>query len=94
MKNKYWEKFSGVEFREDCTNWCCPCNDGSTGCFANEKCKMLCENSFLSRAFHGESDEWDKMLDKSYDAMTETYATDNMEPYDNFCEQVVKKFNL
>ena len=94
MKSKFWKKFAKETLTEDCNNWCCPCNDGCTGCFANDKCAMLCENSRLSCVFHGERDEWDKMLDESYDAEAEYYATDNMEVYNNFCQKAVKKFNL
>ena len=89
MKNKQWNKLTTEKRKQFCNNWCCPCNDGSTGCFANDFYEMLCDNSTLTR---GEEDLFDKLQEESYKRMVESY--DDPEIYEKFCEKFVKELEV
>ena len=41
MKNKYDSR--NVKYRYSCNDWCCPCNDGTKGCHAEENIMNLCD---------------------------------------------------
>ena len=89
MKNRQWNKLTTNKCKQSCNEWCCPCNDGSTGCFANDFYEMLCDSSFSAFFFRGEKDLFDRLQDESYDKMVEGY--DNPEVYEKFCEKFVKE---
>ena len=89
MKNRQWDKLTTEKCKQYCNEWCCPCNDGSTGCFANDFYEMLCDNSTLRYLHDGESDEWDKLEEESYFKMVESY--DDPKIYEKFCEKFVKE---
>ena len=80
MKNKQWDKLTVDKCREFCNNWCCPCNDGATGCFANDHYELLCENAFFKR------NKFAELLDESYDCMVS-----GKNEYEKFCERFVKE---
>lgn len=80
MKSRQWDKLTTDRYIEFCNNWCCPCNDGSTGCFANEHYQALCENTFFKET------RFSKLLEESYDRMV---SGEN--EYEEFCERFVKK---
>ena len=54
MKNRQWGKLTTNKCKQFCNNWCCPCNDGSTGCYANDFFENLCENSSLAYIYREE----------------------------------------
>ena len=87
MKNKQWNKLTTNKCKQFCNNWCCPCNDGSTGCYANDFFENLCENSSLAYIYREEEDEFDKLQEESYDKLIESY--DDPEVYEEFCEKFV-----
>lgn len=80
MKSKQWDKVATNKCREYCNNWCCPCNDGATGCFANDHYELLCENEFFKRSTFG------KLLNESYDCMVS-----GEKEYEEFCERFVEE---
>lgn len=82
MKSKYWDKFTTEKRLMYCNNWCCPCNDGSTGCFANNRFSDLCDNSF-----YNDKDEFNQLLDMSYD-----YMVEGEDSYEAFCKLFYKTF--
>ena len=87
MKNRQWDKLTTDKCKQFCNNWCCPCNDGSTGCYANDFFEMLCENSSLAYIYREEEDEFDKLQEESYDRLIESY--DDPEVYEEFCVRFV-----
>lgn len=89
MRSKQWDKLTTKECKQSCNNWCCPCNDGSTGCYANDFFENLCENSTLAYLHRGKEDKFDKLQEESYSKMVESY--DNSEIYEKFCEKFVKE---
>lgn len=86
MKSKAGELNNQKERRFYCNDWCCPCNDGSTGCFANNICSFACDETTL--LLKNKDSLFDKLLDESYDKMIEGY--DNPEVYEKFCEKFFK----
>ena len=80
MKSKQWDKLTEDKCVEFCNNWCCPCNDGSTGCFANEYYQLLCENAFFKE------NTFSKLLQESYDHMVNGESE-----YEEFCERFTKE---
>lgn len=88
MKNRQWNKLTTDRCKQFCNEWCCPCNDGSTGCFANDFYEMLCENSTFCH-LRDEEDLFDKLQEESYKRMVESY--DDPEIYEIFCEKFVKE---
>lgn len=80
MKNRQWNKLAVNKRVEFCNNWCCPCNDGSTGCFANEHYRVLCENAFFKET------RFSKLLQESYD-----YMISGEDEYEEFCERFIKE---
>lgn len=91
MKNRQWDKLTTTECKQFCNNWCCPCNDGSTGCYANDFYEMLCDNSATAFFFRGEEDLFDRLQAESYDMMVASY--DNPEIYEEFCVRFVEELN-
>lgn len=91
MKSRQWSKLTIDKCKQFCSNWCCPCNDGVIGCYANDFFENLCENSTLVYLHSGEEDLFDKLQTESYDRMIEGY--DNPEVYERFCEKFVKELN-
>lgn len=89
MKNRQWNKLTTVKCKQFCNNWCCPCNDGSTGCYANDFFENLCENSTLTYLHSGEEDLFDRLQEESYKRGVECYA--DHEIYEKFCEKFVKE---
>ena len=89
MKNRQWNKLTTNKCKQFCNEWCCPCNDGSTGCYANDFYEMLCDNSTTAHIFRGEEDLFDRLQEESYDKMVESY--DDPEIYEKFCEKFVKE---
>ena len=87
MKNRQWNKLTTNKCKQFCNEWCCPCNDGSTGCYANDFYEMLCDNSTTAHIFRGEEDLFDRLQEESYDKMVESY--DDPEIYEKFCEKFV-----
>ena len=87
MRNRQWDKLTTERCKQFCNEWCCPCNDGSTGCYANDFYEMLCDNSTTAHIFRGEEDLFDKLQEESYDKMVESY--DNPEIYEEFCIRFV-----
>ena len=84
MKNRQWDKLTTNKCKQFCNEWCCPCNDGFTGCYANDFYEMLCDNSTTAHIFRGEEDLFDKLQEESYDKMVESY--DDPEIYEEFCK--------
>ena len=91
MKNRQWDKLTTNKCKQFCNNWCCPCNDGSTGCYANDFFENLCENSSLAYIYREEEDLFDKLQKESYDKLIESY--DDPEVYEEFCVKFVEKLN-
>lgn len=89
MRSRQWDKLTTNKCKQSCNNWCCPCNDGSTGCYANDFYEMLCDSSTTAHIFRGEEDLFDRLLTESYDRMVESY--DDPEIYERFCEKFVKE---
>ena len=89
MKNRQWNKLTTEDCKQSCNEWCCPCNDGSTGCYANDFYEMLCDSSTTAHIFRGEEDLFDKLQEESYDRMVESY--DDPEIYERFCEKFIKE---
>jgi len=89
VKNRQWNKLTTEDCKQSCNEWCCPCNDGSTGCYANDFYEMLCDSSTTAHIFRGEEDLFDKLQEESYDRMVESY--DDPEIYERFCEKFIKE---
>lgn len=89
MKSRQWNKLTTKKRNQFCNNWCCPCNDGSTGCYANTFFENLCENSTLTHLHSGEEDLFDKLQAESYIRGVEGYG--DPEIYEKFCEKFVKE---
>lgn len=89
MKSRQWDKLTTKKYNKFCNNWCCPCNDGITGCYANEFYEMLCDNSVLSFMQRGEKDLFDILQEESHERMIEGY--NDPEIYEKFCEKFVKE---
>ena len=89
MKSRKWDELTTNKCKQSCNNWCCPCNDGSTGCYANDFYEMLCDSSFSTFMFRGEEDLFDRLQEESYKRMVEGY--DNPEVYEKFCEKFVRE---
>ena len=89
MKNRQWNKLTTVKCKQFCNEWCCPCNDGSTGCYANDFYEMLCDNSTTAHIFRGEEDLFDRLQSESYKRMVESY--DDPDIYEKFCEKFAKE---
>lgn len=87
MKNRQWDKLTTDRCKQFCNNWCCPCNDGSIGCYANDFFENLCENSSLAYIYREEEDKFDKLQEESYDKLIESY--DDPEVYEEFCARFV-----
>lgn len=91
MKNRQWDKLTTNKCKQFCNNWCCPCNDGSIGCYANDFFENLCENSSLAYIYREEEDLFDRLQQESYDMMVESY--DNPEIYKEFCVRFMEELN-
>lgn len=87
MKNGQWDKLTTEKCKQFCNEWCCPCNDGSTGCYANDYYEMLCDNSTLVHFHSGEEDLFNRLQEESYNKMIESY--DDPEIYEEFCVKFV-----
>lgn len=92
MKNKQWNKLTTEKCKQFCNEWCCPCNDGSTGCFANDFYEMLCDDATLVHLHRGEQTAFDKLGEEAYDKMVEGYK--DPEIYEKFCEKFVKELEV
>ena len=89
MKSRKWDELTTNKCKQSCNNWCCPCNDGSTGCYANDFYEMLCDSSFSAFMFRGEEDLFDRLQEESYKRMIEGY--NDPEIYEKFCEKFVRE---
>lgn len=47
MKSEYWQIYTQESRRFYCNEWECTCNDGVTGCYANEYFMLLCEDDTM-----------------------------------------------
>lgn len=83
MRNNQWNKLTD-DYKLYCNNWCCPCNDGESGCFANEYYMCLCENAF----FEDNNSKFNNLLDESYNKLIEYYNGD-VTSYEDFCKKFV-----
>ena len=89
MKSRKWDELTTNKYKQSCNNWCCPCNDGSTGCYANDFYEMLCDSSFSAFMFRDEEDLFDRLQEDSYKRMVEGY--NDPEIYEKFCEKFVRE---
>lgn len=92
MKNKQWDKLTTEKCKQFCNEWCCPCNDGSTGCFANDFYEMLCDDATLAHLHRGEQTTFNKLSEEAYFKMVEGYK--DPEIYEKFCEKFVKELEV
>ena len=78
MKNKFF-KLRKLTYKYSCNNWCCPCNDGKVGCFADDLTMELCDFEKLSN-----------YLDDCYDALCRSNLVKDHSIYEDVCEKFFK----
>lgn len=75
MKSNIGQK-RNQKYKYSCNNWCCPCNDGVKGCYAEEKIMYLCDFDDVG---------FNKFLDDCY-----TASLRGEEEYESACRNFYK----